>query len=338
MKVHILGYYGMKNVGDEAFRPAMSYFFAGHDTKFYNIDVYRKVPVPAPDVLVLGGGDVVTPYYLPVVSRSTCKTRIGLGVGLGYESESELAAQANFSAWFLRNHEDVDLVRAKTNIPVEFTPDLAFHQKPSGKKLLRRYLAPGKQKVVAVLLTDYLMPSVLRKDEMFWDRGRRFLEHFGAFCTELTRAGYRILMLPCSGDGHADDRRVHMSVRAFTEGSVTCVHDLLSPQDLIDILAEVDCCICQRFHSHVFAMIANKPIMSVSFTRKVKKLLEAAGGGVSTNCFDRAGNYVEVDLMAAFDKMQGEAEQMKARFPMYVGQNRWNLAEVKQKVLRLIGS
>jgi polysaccharide pyruvyl transferase WcaK-like protein len=337
MQVHVVGYYGMNNVGDEAFRPAMSYIFDGHSTDFINIDVYRNSSLPTPDVLVLGGGDVVTPYYLPVISGSSCKTKIGLGVGLGYESESELAAKSNLSAWFLRNREDVSLVKDKTNVPVDFTPDLAFHLKPSGNKILERYLPSGKGKVVAILLTDYLMPSAKRNEEFFWNRGKNFVKHFGAFCTRLVESGYNIIMLPCSGDGHADDRRVHMSVRAHTFGNVTCVHDLLSPQDMIDVLAEVDFCICQRFHSHVFAMIANTPLMSVSFTRKVKKLLEAAGGGVHTNCFDQTGNYVEVDLMGSFDKMTREAEQMKSCFSVYAQNNRLSLSDVKQKVLQLIG-
>ena len=83
-------------------------------------------------------------------------------------------------------------------------------------------------------------------------------------------------------------------------------------------------------------MIANRPILSVGFTRKVQKLLEAAGGGVSANCFDAQGKYVDVDLMAAFQKTQGEAEKMMTSFPLYVGQNRWALTEIKQKVRRLI--
>ena len=151
MQVHILGYYDMKNVGDEAFRPAMSYIFDGHDTKFYNIDVYRNTAIPTPDVLVLGGGDVVTPYYLPVVSASPCRIKIGLGVGLGYESESELASQAGFSAWFLRNRKDVELVKAKTTIPVEYTPDLAFHLKPSGRKQLHRFVSADKKATITKL-------------------------------------------------------------------------------------------------------------------------------------------------------------------------------------------
>lgn len=334
MKIHVLGYYGMNNVGDEAFRPAMSYIFDGHNVEFFNIDVYRELPHPTPDVLVLGGGDVVTPYYLPVVSQNHAKIKIGLGVGLGYESESELAAKAGFTGWFLRNHSDVSLVKSHTSIPIEYTPDLAFGLKPSGNKVLHRYVPFGRP-VVAVMLTDYLMPAHTRSEESFWDRTRAFLPHFGDFCTQLYRQGFDIVMVPCSGDGHADDRRVHMSVRAFTSKPVFCIPDLLSPQDMIDLLAEVDYTVCQRFHSHVFAMIAGKPILSISFTRKVNKLLEAAGGGFDAKCFS-GGNYVKVDLIGAFDEMKKEADAHCVRFLSFAESNRNDLSQVKQKVLRLI--
>lgn len=335
MKIHVLGYYDMNNVGDEAFRPAMSYIFDSHDVEFFNIDVYREGHYPTPDVLVLGGGDVVTPYYLPVVSEHSAKIKIGLGVGLGYESECELAAKAGFNGWFLRNHSDVELVRSRTTVPVEYTPDLAFGLKPSGNKVLHRYVQQDGP-VVAIMLTDYLMPAHTRTSDVFWRCAEMFLPHFGEFCTQLSQEGFTIVMVPCSGDGHADDRRIHMSVRSFTPKPVVCIPDLLRPQDMIDLLAEVDYTICQRFHSHVFSMIAGKPILSIGFTRKVSKLLEAAGGGVDAKCFD-GGNYVSGDLMAAFAEMKKEADTMGIRFLDFASANLEGLSQVKQRVLQLIG-
>ncbi len=333
MKVHVLGYYDMQNVGDEAFRPAIADIFSGHDVEFFYADAYRVSPPPTPDAVVLGGGDVVTPYYLPIVSSVPCKIKIGLGVGLGYESESICAAEAGFSAWFVRNRADVDLIRSHVVVPVEYTPDLAFHLRPSGQKVLHRYL-DTKQPVVAVLLTDYLMPSNVRSDEIFWTRSRLFLERFGEFCIELGKRGFKVIALPCSGDAHADDCRIHLSLRAFAN-NVVCVNDLLSPQEMIDLLSEVDYTICQRFHSHVFAMIAGKPILSVSFTRKVDKLLEAAGAGTRANCFDE-GKYVDVNLMSKFMQMEKEANIQKSSFLQFDLSNKELLLAVKQKVLQLI--
>ena len=332
MKVHVVGFYDRFNVGDEAFRPAIADMFSGHDVSFYDIDMYRGNLPPAPDVVVLGGGDVVTPYYLPVISAIKTK-KIGLGVGLGYESESNLAAQAGFDAWFLRNKEDVALVKAKTSIPVEYTPDLAFHLKPSGNKVLQRYY-DGKQPVVAVLLTDYLMPSGTRTDEKVWDRTRSFLEEFGPFCIQMSMEGYKVVAVPCSTDQHADDRRVALSVRAFADHNMICVNDYLPPQDMIDLLADVKYAVCQRFHSHVFSMIAGKPILSVGFTRKVKKLLTSAGAGVDANCFND-NRFVETDFMAAFAKMKKEANTTSVRFLKFAEANRTALEGVKQKVSQL---
>jgi polysaccharide pyruvyl transferase WcaK-like protein len=335
MQIHVVGYYDMKNVGDEAFRPAIANFFKAHEVRFFNIDLYRKSPPPTPDVIVLGGGDVVTPYYLPTITASASPVKIALGVGLGYESESDLAAQAGFSAWFLRNQRDVDLVRNKTNCVVEYTPDLAFAIKPSGEDVLSRY-APKDKPVVAVFLTDYMMPSRVRSDDTFWRRSQKFLESFGRFCTSLQKRGYQVVCVPCSGDAHADDRRVHLSLRSYVNNDLVCVNDLLSPQEVVDLLADSDAAVCQRFHSHVFAMSANTPIMSVGFTRKVRKLVEAAGHGVLTECFSDGGEYIDVDFDSAFDQIESEAGTQSAGFASFVSNNRELLEVVRRKVNQLI--
>lgn len=335
MLVHVVGYYDMRNVGDEAFRPAIKSFFSQDTVEFYNIDIYKSPPPSTPDVLVLGGGDVVTPYYLPTVSASPCPIKIGLGVGLGYESESDLAAAAGLSAWFFRNQKDVDLVRAKTDCVVEHTPDLAFAISPSGEDVLSRYV-PKDKPVVAVFLTDYMMPSAFRKEDLFWTRSRQFLENFGRFCLDLQRRGYRVLCVPCSGDAHADDRRTHLSLRAHVNNDLVCVNDLLTPQEVVDLLSGVKAAVCQRFHSHVFAMSANTPIMSIGFTRKVKKLVETAGHGILTKCFGDGGEYLDVDFNSTFDQTMKEADSQAVGFASFAAGNRTSLDAVRRRVNQLI--
>jgi len=335
MLVHVVGYYDMQNVGDEAFRPVIAEFLRRHQVSFFNIDQYRSLSPTTPDARVLGGGDVVTPYYLPTISASPAPIKIGLGVGLGYESESDLAAQAGFSAWFFRNHKDVELVRFKTNCVVEYTPDLAFAIKPSGEDVLSRY-APKDKPVVAVFLTDYMMPSRIRTGDIFWSRSQKLLESFGRFCVLLQKRGYRVVCVPCSGDSHADDRRVHLSLRAYVNNDLICVNELLTPQEIVDLLADVDVAVCQRFHSHVFAMSAQTPIMSVGFTRKVKKLVEAAGHGILTKCFSDNGEYIDVDFNLAFDQIESEGGDQSAAFASFVSANRELLEGVRQKVNQLI--
>lgn len=335
MLVHVVGYYDMQNVGDEAFRPVIADLLRQHQVSFFNIDQYRSLSPTVPDVIILGGGDVVTPYYLPTISASAAPIKIGLGVGLGYESESDLAARAGFTAWFLRNHKDVELVSSKTNCVVEYTPDLAFAIKPSGNDVLSRYASADKP-VVAVFLTDYMMPSKVRTGDIFWTRSQKFLESFGRFCASLQKRGYQVVCVPCSGDSHADDRRVHLSLRSYVNNDLVCVNELLNPQEIVDLLADADAAVCQRFHSHVFAMSAQTPIMSVGFTRKVKKLVESAGSGVLTKCFSDNGEYLDVDFNSAFDQIESEGGDQSAAFASFVSANRELLEGVRQKVNQLI--
>jgi len=334
MMIHVVGFYDKLNVGDEAFRPAFLDFFDGHQVKFFDIDLYRNSPPPEPDVLVLGGGDVVTPYYLPVIDKSSCKKKLAIGVGLGYESESDLGAASSINGWFLRNKKDVSLLSAKTKVLVEYTPDLAFRIQPSGASVLSRYCDPSKP-TVAVLLTDYMMPSGKRQKDLFWNRSRGFLPHFGEACESLLASGYQLIGVPCSTDRHADDRRVHYSVRAFVDGGFAVVNEQLSPQDMVDLLADTQYAICQRFHAHVFCMIAGVPILSVGFTRKVSLLLQAAGAGVDTGCF-KGGEYVEKDFVGLFNTVVSEADTVRTRFKTFALENHAALSRVKSRVRQLI--
>lgn len=334
MKVHVIGFYDRANVGDEAFRPVLEDFFVGHDIEVFNIDDYRVQTPAQPDLLVLGGGDVVNPYYLELLSSLSCR-KVAVGVGLGYESECELAGEAGFQAWFLRNKSDVKLVRGKTKAVVEYMPDLAYWYAPGGRSVLSRYYT-GKKPVVGLFLTDYLMPAINRDEDLFWNRSRRFLQHFAKFCKWLKESGFHILAVPCSTDRHADDRRVHMSLRSLAQDEFTLVTDQLTPQETIDLIQEMKYTVCQRFHAHVFSMIAGTPFLSVGFTRKVNKLIDAAGAGVNAESFVD-NDYVERDLDSLFVKMQKEADTACARFLKFSSDNRIALGGIKQKVLQCSG-
>jgi len=60
MKISIVGWYGKNNVGDEAFRFVLSDFFQDHQVEF----VTPPQLCSNPDIVVLGGGAVASPFYL----------------------------------------------------------------------------------------------------------------------------------------------------------------------------------------------------------------------------------------------------------------------------------
>ena len=85
--IPILGWYHQKNVGDEAFKDVFRTAIRQADpsvtVSFHT--PFNSLKSPPPGKVILGGGDVVRPFYLQKIPPGV--KIFPLGVGLGYESE-----------------------------------------------------------------------------------------------------------------------------------------------------------------------------------------------------------------------------------------------------------
>jgi polysaccharide pyruvyl transferase WcaK-like protein len=268
MKITIVGWYGKKNVGDDAFKDVFEQMLKGHELTF----VAPPDRCPPSDLTILGGGAVTSPFYLEIVPRD--RPLYAVGVDMAYESEIELIARMPFRAIYNRNVTDLPVMRSRLPFTAESIPDLAFYLKPSGKKILKTYKKHKDRKTIGVFATDYVNPAIDRSPEKFAKRAYSFHQNLARELDRLYGMGYEILLVPCSTGGYGDDRRVNLDIRAYMKYEPTIVMDALSPQATIDLIADLDCTICMRFHSHIFSMIAGTPFVSIDFTRKVKLLLE----------------------------------------------------------------
>jgi len=106
MKIEILGWYGKNNVGDEAFRAAHHYIFRKHKLTF----ITPPNKCTNPDMVVLGGGAVVSPYYFDSLSKTDCPKYM-LGVSVSYISEMDMIPKNTFKHIYLRDAFDVEPLR-----------------------------------------------------------------------------------------------------------------------------------------------------------------------------------------------------------------------------------
>ena len=265
MKISIVGWYGMNNVGDEAFRFVFPQFFEGHEVEF----VRPIQKCNNPDIVILGGGAVASPFYLNDLPNCP---RYAIGIDIAFVSEIDLLAKENFKAIYVRNGTDLEVMKQKINCPVFSIPDLAFLIQPTGSNILEKYKLT-KKKTLGVLVTDYVNPAIDRPAEKFRQRADNFISAMAKQLDALSKI-YEIVLIPCSTGGYGDDRRINLDICAFMKNRPTIVMDTLNPQDMIDIIAELDVAICQRFHAHVFSIIAGTPFVSIDFTRKVELLLK----------------------------------------------------------------
>lgn len=323
MKIDIIGWYGKKNVGDEAFRHAHKHIFQGHEIHFVTPPMRCKKP----NIVVLGGGAVASPFYLDTLPDCP---RYALGIDLAYESEVDLLAKANFQAVFVRNKSDLPALRSKLQCPVAAFPDLAFMIQPTGRDILSRYKRYPKKKTAGVLVTDYVNPAIDRPVTDFGTKAFNFKLNLAHKLDQLGKAGWEVMLIPCSTGGYGDDRRINLDLAAFMEKHPTNIMKTLSPQDTIDLIAQLDLTVCQRFHAHIFSIIAGTPFISIEYTRKVRMLLEENGLADLTGCEFEG---IEFDV-SKFDGAMQQALTGKYE-EVFLNIARQNYAELQEATKRV---
>lgn len=323
MNIGIVGWYGMKNIGDESFREVFSQALCPHHIRYYT-------PPGTPhdcDVYILGGGNVASPFYLNEISD--CLPLYGLGIGIGYESEIDLLAKRPFKEVYLRNQTDVEMARTKCPFPVHYTPDLAFWLSPS-RPVPRRW--DGKKKI-AVIASDYINPAIDRSVNQFGMRAYDFQVKLAAELDVLTEQGWEVLLMPCSTDGYGDDRRVMLGIASFMKKRPAMIMDTMCPHAMIDILAGQDVTICMRFHSVIFSVIAGTPPLAIAHSRKVQLFMEENGmSDLIVGTFDgdkfMTKNLVEIAIQEA------ENDELRSRLGILAKDNQRQVQEVMGKVRR----
>jgi polysaccharide pyruvyl transferase WcaK-like protein len=319
MKIAIVGWYGKSNVGDEAFRDAMLDIFHGHTVSFVTPP---RVP-DSPDVVILGGGNVITPFYMDVLPNCP---RYALGVGLGYESEVELLEKYNFRHVIVRNVSDLPLLLQKLKCPVMATPDLAFMYRPSPQ------FYRGTAKTIGVLLTDYINPAIDRPVEEFGERAINFQKAIAKELDRLIEEQFEVVLLPCSTNGYGDDRRIALDVAAWMQHYPKVVMDSISPQNMIDIIAGMTATICVRFHAHIFSMIAGVPFVSIPWSRKVRLLLSENNLTETIGASFQGKNVDMSRFTEVLETVIEHTDEYRGKFQNLSANNRKRLEKVKQTV------
>jgi polysaccharide pyruvyl transferase WcaK-like protein len=274
VKIDIIGWYRGANVGDESFRVVFPEIFKGHDIRFVTPgDVPLK---PYPDITILGGGAVISPFYLQMLPPGS--PRYAIGVDISYESEIDLLAKYDFNGVFVRNQTDVPALQEKLRCPVHYMPDLAFHIRPGNENVLGRY-TKQKSKFVGVLVTDYVSPALDRSISDFADRHWNFITNLAAKLDWLTGEGWNIVLIPCATGGYGDDRRMNLNIAAFMRhpDKVIQIMDTLTPSEAITLISQMQLTVCMRYHAHIFSVIAGTPFISIEFTRKVDLFIRENG-------------------------------------------------------------
>ena len=275
MRVLVLGWFGHNNIGDESYKLTMPKFFAGHELQF--TDFITTSHLEWCDVVVLGGGNVIKPYFIDQVVNSK-KPAYALSVG----AESKACEKPIFSHVWGRDAMTLDILK-EIGQPSSYLPDLAYLLEPnidSGREWIRdKFKSEGLdlyEKVVVVVLNAYLMKGgqeVVPRDAFhFLDISYRL----GQIVDE-TSASF--VFLPFGTDPSSDDRAANAWVSSkckwWKKNYVS--HERLSVQKTLDIMSASDFTISSRLHSTIFSHLSSVPFADLTHHSKNNEFLKSIG-------------------------------------------------------------
>lgn len=267
MNIEILGWYNKGNAGDESFKKYIIYTFRGHNLSF----ITPPAKCGNADMVILGGGAVISPFYLnEIINQANCP-KYALGVSISYLSEMDLIK--GFKHIYIRDAFDVEEFRKHVDCPVDFIPDLSFFHTQSGGDVIKKYAPCNRRKSIAIAATDYVGPAIDRSAEEFGARAHSFRVNLAKELTILSK-DWDIYMIPLSSSKYGNDIRVNLDVAAWMEAIPIQIYDALTPMDAIDLIGQMDLTICMKYHSILFSLISGTPFVSMAFTRKVDLFLQ----------------------------------------------------------------
>lgn len=256
MKINIIGWYGRGNCGDEAFKHAFDVLLPNHEK------IFSTAAVPA-DLHILGGGDVIKPYYLDGISPETPLYIVG--AGLGYEGDLDCLNGRNIKKALFRNPADVEMAKAR-GIDAAYIPDIVFSLSRPER------LLPNKteKKLAVVILNGAINPTAARKHKANETAYAEYFKWEMAESLSYLSEWYDFMFLPFSDDIYNRDDVIHCEVaaRMAKPGRTQIMHFPHSPKVTLQTIADADLVIGMKFHSLIFSTIANVPFVNVGLSRK----------------------------------------------------------------------
>jgi polysaccharide pyruvyl transferase WcaK-like protein len=261
----ILGYYHYKNCGDEALLAACKKVFDGCDVSYAN----PKKSEPLTGSVILGGGDIINPFFLNKVKEAD-DVKV-FGAGLGYESEIELLEDCKVSSALFRNKKDVVLALSK-GLDARYTPDIVFNL-DAPEETSR---AGRKKKLLGVMVADSISESYKQRDPSQIHYGN-YLKHALAIALCDLREYYKVVFIPmCHARYQYDVKMMYEVLSHLPPQEVE--HEIIepgtSPQEVIRIVETLDVLATMRFHGLIFATLAGVPAINIGVTRKTQTYME----------------------------------------------------------------
>lgn len=268
-RVLVLGFYDECNLGDDAFKDTLAQILFLFTCEFRSAT--RLLPsYDSYSAIVFGGGNLLEEFFignLREIRKLTSIPIYGFGVEMQYDSYLSTGFTSLFEHIFTRNKKNcLRFKQIMGDQYASYVPDIVFG---NNDRLIKK--SPPVTTKIGVFLATPMMTNEAYVEQVI--QALQYASSIG----EVTLVSFNT-----SNNSESDLKISSYMHNIFPDSKLdtavyTC-HEMLNRMRDFTIL------ICSRFHSHVLAMIAGIPFVSISCTSKVENLLSVDLNKLGMNC------------------------------------------------------
>ena len=289
MRVLIVGYYGQWNLGDDAFLEAIPLILGQTlftEISFRHVNQYAALQDVNQkyDIVLVGGGDVVVPYFLDRIKENpfTNGPVLLFGAGITYPSCISLGHIDQFDKVLLRNTTDLRIAERRLGIKhVHYIPDTVFALRRQPKLFPSIKTASKRGRPLAGF---FPIAAMFEPNPDSEERQQHVLYQLAKCIKHVTQThDVHMVRFNTSGKRSSDDKFVCEKLLQMCKDDVpvgSLIYDdthYKTPCDMLQCMSKFEINICMRFHAHVFSIVQQVPFVSLALTRKVRMLMDETG-------------------------------------------------------------
>lgn len=299
-KILICGYYGFKNVGDEAIlqsivtdlrsiKPDIDIsvltYNAEYTRKAHNVNSISRSKIfdiiktiINCDLMICGGGSLLQDitsskslvFYLGlIILAKLFKKKVMLycnGYGPIKRKTNKLLIKGILSRVDLITLRDFESKKQLEKIgitkKIKVTADAAFTMKPVDKERVKEIF-----KKEAIPLDKKIIGISIRR----WKNDDKVKQVISGMIDYFFQKGFNIVLLPMK---YPDDLEFSMEVCEMCTKKPYVIKNFYIPQEVLGIIGEFSLLVGIRLHSLIFAAIQNVPMVGIEYDPKVGSFLE----------------------------------------------------------------